>query len=272
MSGPSAPLTDVLSAREQEVLQLLATGHTVKSIAVQLGRSEASIHERLRDARRKTGVGSSRELARLLLAQKSWDRKTDLPSDRALIDAPTAPTRSGRLGTKGTIIMLLALPLGLAALALAGPPSLPGSRPLETVRASPARPSPLVGRWALDTARIPEAERPRRVTIHFSPGPDRAWTTEVEVVAPDGSASQARSTAVPDGAPVAITGTMPQIDSVALRQPAPDTLVMTLGKGGTPVSTRVYTVAKDRRTMTETIIWASGGLPALETTTFRRID
>ena len=59
-----------LSEKEVEVLRLLAAGHTVKSIAVGLGRSETSINERLRDARRKTGIGSSRELARLLDAQK----------------------------------------------------------------------------------------------------------------------------------------------------------------------------------------------------------
>jgi hypothetical protein len=31
-------------------------------------------------------------------------------------------------------------------------------------------------------------------------------------------------------------------------------------------------VAKDHRTMTETIIWAGGTLPLLETTTFHRVD
>ena len=58
---------------------------------------------------------------------------------------------------------------------------------------------------------------------------------------------------------------------VWLRQPAPNTLVMTLGKNGAPVSTRVYTVAKDRKSMTETIIWASTGIPKLETTYFNRV-
>jgi hypothetical protein len=61
------------------------------------------------------------------------------------------------------------------------------------------------------------------------------------------------------------------IDSASLRQPAPGTLVMTLGKNGAPVSTRVYNVARDRKTMTETIVWASTGLPKLETTNFKRI-
>src|SRR3546814_4545582 len=55
-------------------------------------------------------------------------------------------------------------------------------------------------------------------------------------------------------------------DSVALRQPAPDTLVMTLGKAGARVSTRVYTVAKDLNSMTETIVWSSDKLQKLETT------
>ena len=67
-----------LNDNELEILHLLANGHTAKSIAARLGRSETAIHERLRDARRKTGVGSSRELARLLDAQKIWDRKIDL--------------------------------------------------------------------------------------------------------------------------------------------------------------------------------------------------
>jgi len=62
------------------------------------------------------------------------------------------------------------------------------------------------------------------------------------------------------------------IDSVALRQPAPDTLVMTLSKAGARVSTRVYTVAKDLKSMTETIVWSSDKLQKLETTHFNRVS
>ena len=69
-----------------------------------------------------------------------------------------------------------------------------------------------------------------------------------------------------------ISGTMGAIDTVALRQPAPNTLVMTLGKAGVPVSTRVYAVSKNRKSMTETIVWAGGTLPKLETIHFNRID
>ena len=56
----------MLNATELEVLRLLTLGHTVKSIARETGRTEAWINERLRDARRKSGSASSRELARRL--------------------------------------------------------------------------------------------------------------------------------------------------------------------------------------------------------------
>jgi hypothetical protein len=132
--------------------------------------------------------------------------------------------------------------------------------------------SPLAGRWSLDVMRIPENERPERVTIDFKVSPDQKWTTHVEIVGADGSTMHGDSTAAPDGVAVAASGNMPFIDSVSLRHPSPDTLVMTLGKNGAPVSTRVYTVAKDGKTMTETIIWASTGIPKLETTYFSKVD
>jgi hypothetical protein len=64
---------------------------------------------------------------------------------------------------------------------------------------------------------------------------------------------------------------MAAIDSVSLRQPEANTLVMTLGKGGQRVSTRVYTVAAHGLTMTETIVWAAEGMPSMVTTTFHRV-
>jgi DNA-binding CsgD family transcriptional regulator len=54
-----------LSPAERQALALLAQGHTAKSAASLLATTEGAINERLREARRKTGVGSSRELARL---------------------------------------------------------------------------------------------------------------------------------------------------------------------------------------------------------------
>jgi len=55
-----------LTDAERQVLRLLARGHTAKSAATALGHTEAAVNERLREARRKTAIGSSRELARLV--------------------------------------------------------------------------------------------------------------------------------------------------------------------------------------------------------------
>lgn len=62
----SLPDFSALNLPEREVLRLLAQGHTAKSIATLTGKSEGSVNERLREARRKTGIASSRELARLV--------------------------------------------------------------------------------------------------------------------------------------------------------------------------------------------------------------
>lgn len=56
----------MLSEREKETLRLLLAGHDAKSAATALGLSVHTINERLREARRKLGVGSSREAARVL--------------------------------------------------------------------------------------------------------------------------------------------------------------------------------------------------------------
>lgn len=59
-----------LTQREREVLRLLGRGHDAKSAAAALGVSVHSVNERLREARGKLGVTSSREAARLLLAEE----------------------------------------------------------------------------------------------------------------------------------------------------------------------------------------------------------
>jgi DNA-binding CsgD family transcriptional regulator len=267
-----AALTD----KEREVLRLLAAGHTVKSIAASLERSEASINERLRDARRKTGVGSSRELARLLDAQKIWDKNTDLPRQHTSTESRGQPHDTGRPWSKGTIVMLVGIPLAAAGLLITAINSIQSNTPPQiatppAAQAAAPRGTPLAGKWSLDLARIPAEERPRQVTIVFRVSKDRKWMTLVEIVAPDGSTRRAGSTAALDGIAVPVTGNMDFIDSVSLRQPAPNTLVMTLNKNGAPVSTRVYTVSKDRKSMTETIVWSNNGIPKMETTYFDRI-
>lgn len=269
---PARGLSACLSDREMEVLRLLVAGHTVKTIAARLGRSETSINERLRSARRKTGVGSSRELARLLDFQKTCDENIDLSTPRSTGKDLAHTATIGVRGSKGMIVMLIAIPMAAAGLIVAALPSADPLATPSTVYSAASQQFPLVGKWSLDASLMPENERPQRVTMTFGASRDGKWTTRVEIIAPDGSSKHSESTAALDGVPVPVTGNMDFIDSVALRQPAPDTLVMTLGKAGAKVSTRVYTVAKDRKSMTETIVWSGDNHEKLETTRFNRID
>jgi DNA-binding CsgD family transcriptional regulator len=59
-----------LTEKEKQTLRLMGRGHDAKSMARHLGLSVHTIHERLRAARRKLSVSSSREAARLLLASE----------------------------------------------------------------------------------------------------------------------------------------------------------------------------------------------------------
>jgi DNA-binding CsgD family transcriptional regulator len=56
-----------LTEKEKQTLRLIVRGHDAKSMARHLGLSIHTVNERLREARRKLEVSSSREAARLLL-------------------------------------------------------------------------------------------------------------------------------------------------------------------------------------------------------------
>ncbi|QAY79425.1 helix-turn-helix transcriptional regulator [Sphingosinicella sp. BN140058] len=260
-----------LSSKELEILHLLATGHTGKSIAARLGQSETAINERLREARRKTGVTSSRELARIVDAQKIWDKNIDLSSSRRQTEESARPVDRGRSPSKGLIMMISAMVLAAAAaigITLAGS-STEARQP--NVQAAASDQLPLVGKWSLDVSRIPANERPQSVTLAFSVSADRLWTGESEIVARDGARQHAKATGAADGAPVPLTGSMTFADEVSMRQPAPNTLVLTFTKAGKPVSTRVYTIEDNRESMKETIVWAENVTPRMVTTYFSRV-
>ncbi|MES2097544.1 MAG: DUF4019 domain-containing protein [Pseudomonadota bacterium] len=125
-----------LTEKEKQTLRLIVRGHDAKSIARSLDLSIHTINERLRDARRKLAVSSSREAARLLL-----DREGDAPQSLGAIkigEAATAPDvkqdgvpqhgtgRAGRVAwiTIGGVVMTLALGF-LALFALPQVASLP---------------------------------------------------------------------------------------------------------------------------------------------------
>ncbi|GAA5057286.1 hypothetical protein GCM10023208_22600 [Erythrobacter westpacificensis] len=61
-----ADAVEDLTDKEKEALRLLLAGHDAKSSAAELGISVHTVNDRLRNARRKIGVSSSREAARIL--------------------------------------------------------------------------------------------------------------------------------------------------------------------------------------------------------------
>jgi DNA-binding CsgD family transcriptional regulator len=274
MPAPDVPPSAIasLSPKELEILRLLAMGHTGKSIAARLGQSEASINERLRDARRKTGVTSSRELARIVDARKVWDKNIDLSGNPCATEDPAQPVDRGRAPSKGLIMTLFAMAVAAAAgIGIAVSGSSQDEQRSQVVQAAASARLPLVGKWSLDVSRIPADERPRSVTLDFSVSADQQWTGRSEITAGDGSRQHAEATGPADGTPVPVTGNMTFADRVSMRQPAPNTLVLTFTKAGNPVSTRVYTIEEDRKSMKETIIWAGNVTPRMVTTYFNRV-
>jgi DNA-binding CsgD family transcriptional regulator len=112
-----APDLSPLNEAERTVLRLLAQGHTAKSIAAATGRSEASVNERLREARRKTGMGSSRELARVFAAQENRDEQIGMAAgsgaSAATAREAAAPVAGGI--SKGFAAMVVLVAVGAAA-------------------------------------------------------------------------------------------------------------------------------------------------------------
>lgn len=131
-----------LTEKEKQTLRLIVRGHDAKSIARSLGLSVHTINERLRDARRKMAVSSSREAARLLLEAEGGALVSPTPEllgdsgigkDRSLagIDQGSAPIGgAGRAHRRPWIIPgVLLMTFALALLALTLFPSAPATMP-----------------------------------------------------------------------------------------------------------------------------------------------
>jgi DNA-binding CsgD family transcriptional regulator len=115
-----------LNDSERRVLRLLAEGHTAKSISNLVGSTPLAINERLREARRKTGVGSSRELARLLRSQENRhnqigmvSRPRSSPADPLIAADPWRP----QTGVIAMIAIFLITAAGAVALMTEPPTS-----------------------------------------------------------------------------------------------------------------------------------------------------
>ena len=166
-----------LTEKEKQTLRLIVRGHDAKSTARSLGLSVHTINERLRDARRKMAVSSSREAARLLLEVEGGDAgspnpellgDTEIGEDGA---GPRVDQASASIGGAGrayppariiTGVLLMTLVLGLLALAV-----LPqtASQPPATPAAADAAPNSEVSNTArqflalLDEGRWDESYR-----------------------------------------------------------------------------------------------------------------
>lgn len=132
MTMPGKKTIWALTEKEKQTLRLIVRGHDAKSTARSLGLSVHTINERLRDARRKMAVSSSREAARLLLETEGGipampgpdflgDAEIGEVTTQTPVDQGTAPIGgAGRTHRRRWIIigvLVMTLVLGLLALA-----------------------------------------------------------------------------------------------------------------------------------------------------------
>lgn len=138
MSTRADAVSWALSEKEKQTLRLIVRGHDAKSIARSLDLSVHTINERLRDARRKMAVSSSREAARLLLAAEGGatpdflgDTGIGEDADRDRIDREAAPIGgAGRAYRPSLIFGVPVMTLALGLLAFAAFPQFASSPPL----------------------------------------------------------------------------------------------------------------------------------------------
>lgn len=126
MASRIESLPDTLTEKEKETLRLLLRGHDAKSSACELDLSVHTVNERLRSARRKLDVTSSREAARVLFESEGGTYEN--PGYETLGDAAEGRTSDQPAGGHvrpfviGGILVMLSLAL-IAALALSDAPA-----------------------------------------------------------------------------------------------------------------------------------------------------
>lgn len=125
-----------LTEKEKQTLRLVVRGHDAKSMARHLGLSVHTVNERLRDARRKLEVSSSREAARLVLdresddPQKFGDKPIGEAAPRGAMTESDGPSL-GKASASGAVtrawliagVIIMSVILGILALAAAIPQS-----------------------------------------------------------------------------------------------------------------------------------------------------
>ncbi|MBB4128565.1 hypothetical protein GGR77_003895 [Xanthomonas translucens] len=133
--------------------------------------------------------------------------------------------------------------------------------------------SPLLGSWAVDVSRLPKPlqERPKSVTLTFGEAGNGKWAVKADIVEQGGGTLHAEGVAALDGRATPVKNNF-EADTFALQRTAPNVLVMMLAKDRSAASTRIYTVAADGRSMTETVAaFAPDGSPTMRVNYFTRV-
>lgn len=119
-----------LTEKEKQTLRLIVRGHDAKSIARHLDLSVHTVNERLRDARRKLQVSSSREAARLLLDCEDDDPQNLVDKQIGEAGRPPHVEEAAASGPgKGLIagVLLMSIMIGLLALSLTADGTAPST-------------------------------------------------------------------------------------------------------------------------------------------------
>lgn len=141
--------TEDLSEREKDVLRLMGSGHTAKSAAAALDLSVHTVNDYLREARKKLGVGSSREAARALAEREQAPPQKHAPEELGISGSgpggqiAAADRPSGGMGRPlawilAGVFMITTL---LALAMMAGSHPVPAT-PSPAAQAAPAAVSP----------------------------------------------------------------------------------------------------------------------------------
>lgn len=176
-----------LTEKEKETLRLMVRGHDAKSMARELSLSVHTINDRLRAARRKLGVTSSKEAAR-----KLFETESDAPESfggRDLGGAPDSGDGDGanasdgnRSGVSRTVLMGAAvMSLIFASILLATQTSAP--EVITSNLGSPAEPATTAAASPVPQAELEQAELVARAWLGLVDGAD--FDPESRTAAPD---------------------------------------------------------------------------------------
>ena len=148
--------------------------------------------------------------------------------------------------------------LMLLVLSMAGPPPAAGEKHL------------LLGTWSVDVSKLEQPNPPRSVTMQFSDAGNGSYRLSVDIVTAEGTAVRAGSSLFTPGTRVDNPDS-PEVDVAIFSMPNRKTLVMGGALAGHPSHTRIWTLADDGKSMTETIVGhIDGKTPHIRTAVWMR--